>query len=358
MVPLVLREMREKFGLRVALIVAGVFSGSIALIGLLFRPIDPKALFLLDLLEAKQKQSQNNEKTAKPTESPVAEIGIAPEISAQIQQPKGKLQKARALFMEYFRHFPVLICDREFVLFTVCFCGIICGIFILLLTIDSFVGTELRGEHTGATITMIGLAIGDLVGRLLSGALTVIPVLIPKVAGSAHQISNTQNEEATTIKNAATSSKQSLLLSLYRGTLRFLNVRVIYVLSCWLAFLSMSFVVCLALFSPRPPSYVILFIVYMLLGVGWGGSMSVSKVVIVELVGLRRLAAAHSIILLLSTPPIAAVPFIAGVLKDVTRSWTLPYIVFGTLAFVSALVNSFFLLGCFRPCAKHTRTRS
>ena len=249
------------------------------------------------------------------------------------------------MFREYFRHFPMLMCNRKYLLCVTCYCGLLCANITLIITMDSFVGAELRGEHTIATTTMIGFAIGDLMGRLLSGSVTVIPVLFPKVTATAQQTNNTQNEEESVDENNQTNLKQSILMSLLRGTFHILKVCMIYVMNGWLVFVSICLILCLALFSSHPPPSVLLFFVYALFGFSSGAALSRFPVVIVEIVGVLRLAAAHALYLLLAAPIVALVPLVAGVLKDMTRSWTLPYVVLAAVAFISSLVHSFNLLG-------------
>lgn len=331
----------------------------IALIGLLFRPLDPKALALLEASELQQRKEISKETNGFQN----GKVASSPDLSTPIQQPKGKLEKARAMFRDYFKHFPVLFRNRKFMLFVLCYCMILCGNITIVITIDSFIGDELRGGLMASTITMIGFATGDLLSRLLSGALTAIPVFFPEMASvGKHTKTNTKIQEATTTQDIEENSQQSnfgrYAKTLLRGALRFLNARIIYVMSCWLMFLSMPLVVCLALFASRPPSVVLLFLVYSLVGAGLGGAVSQSRVVIVELVGLCRLAAAHSIFLLISAPLFTLMPFLAGVLKDVTGSWTLSFALLSAIALVFAVVNTFNLFAFPIHCKRTTQDRS
>ena len=248
-----------------------------SLVGLLFRPIDHKALVMLDAIERKQKQSPSHDRNSEPNRSPPEEVTTSVEKSVQLQRPKGKVKNALVMFREYFRHFPMLVCNRKYLLCVTCYCGLLCANMTLIITMDSFVGAELRGEHTIATTTMIGFAIGDLVGRLLSGSVTVIPVLFPKVTATAQHTNNTQNEEESVVENNHTNLKQSILICimpLLRGTFRVLKVRMIYVVSGWLLFVSMCLILCLALFSSHPPSSVLLFFVYAFFGFSSGAALS------------------------------------------------------------------------------------
>ena len=83
-----LRVIREKFGLRVTFIVAGAFAATMSLVGLLFRPIDPKALVMLDAIERKQKQSPSHDRNSEPIRSPPEKVTTSVEKSVQIQRPK------------------------------------------------------------------------------------------------------------------------------------------------------------------------------------------------------------------------------------------------------------------------------
>ena len=130
-----------------------------------------------------------------------------------------------------------------------------------------------------------------------------------------------------------------------------LSPRAIYSASTW---------PCSAASSPsrcarRGPHVLSLVALYLVFAIGAGGETGQYAVVMVELVGVKRMAAAHALYTLLAGPIFAAGPSLAGFIKD-RSSWASAYCVLGVGYAVAAVIDSINLLVVVEYCRRKQST--
>lgn len=216
-------------------------------------------------------------------------------------------------------------------------------------------------------ITMRTLfAIGNFIGRFASGLVVVMPVLLLKC--------KKQNAPAT-------SSPASSNTSCFGQLKKFITVRAVYCIASFVLCATFLVIAVSASQSSGQPQAInssltnswnatgntnltslsnetsspiltsrcspgwitVLMLTFFIVGISAGCLFSQFPVVLAELVGLQRLAAGHALFMLAQVP-VSGLHTVSGIIKSLTGSWGVAYIILFFVTLVITILNSVSLL--------------
>lgn len=251
---------------------------------------------------------------------------------AKVEEQKG-VARALAAGCDYLRAMPPLLCNVPFIVHALCYAVQLGCAVTLVLSLDSFV-KEIGGTAQLASYCMMSFAIGDLLGRVVTGIVSSLPAFFPQV------VEPPADEPESSGRRIA----RVLLVTV-------LSPRAIYCASTWLVFFSI-----LAIARFASTDVLTVTALYQMFAIGAGGETGQYAVVMVELVGVKRMAAAHALYTLLAGPIFAAGPALAGFIKD-RSSYATAYTVLGIGYAIASLVDTFNLLVVVE-CSRRRQRRS